>query len=400
MTKRLPAVKTQKGWSPLLKRFTVRNYKNFKDEICLDFSDVAGYQFNLDCIHNGLISKMIIYGRNATGKTNLASAILDISFTLIGEPRLFRGKEIMLNADSAEKTALFQYEFSFGETEIVYEYAKESRAEIKWEKLSVDGAVIFECDFTCDSYNFSNLKKIGAGTVNTEIYRQSIVPRCDVTRVGEVTVIPFLRWLFSNAVFAQDSAVTALFGYVTNMDIVKTQTTGGSTSQYDRFFKTLENSNNLHELEEFFNAMGIACRLELKKLPDGQYDLYFAHERKVPFFSTASSGTLALFELYRRIIYSNLSPSLLYMDEFDAFYHYEMSENLVRFLKKKYPKCQIILTTHNTNLMSNRIMRPDCLFILSRSGTLTALCSATERELREGHNLEKMYKAGEFDRYE
>lgn len=70
------------------------------------------------------------------------------------------------------------------------------------------------------------------------------------------------------------------------------------------------------------------------------------------------------------------------------------------FFKQKYPKCQMIMTSHNTNLMTNRIMRPDCLFILSRKGTLTALCNATERELREGHNLEKMYISGEFEKYE
>lgn len=32
-----------------------------------------------------------------------------------------------------------------------------------------------------------------------------------------------------------------------------------------------------------------------------------------------------------------------------------------------------------------------------KKGTLTALCNATERELREGHNLEKMYISGEFE---
>lgn len=48
----------------------IKNYKNFKDEICLDFSNTAGYQFSTDCLYDGLISKMLIYGRNATGKTN------------------------------------------------------------------------------------------------------------------------------------------------------------------------------------------------------------------------------------------------------------------------------------------------------------------------------------------
>lgn len=34
----------------MLKKFTVKNYKNFKDEISLDFSKIAGYQFNKDCL--------------------------------------------------------------------------------------------------------------------------------------------------------------------------------------------------------------------------------------------------------------------------------------------------------------------------------------------------------------
>ena len=44
----------------------------------IDFSNVDGYQFSTDCITEQLISKMIIYGRNATGKTNFGKALLDI----------------------------------------------------------------------------------------------------------------------------------------------------------------------------------------------------------------------------------------------------------------------------------------------------------------------------------
>ena len=140
--------------------------------------------------------------------------------------------------------------------------------------------------------------------------------------------------------------------------------------------------------------------MKFQKLPDGQMELYFAHDKLVPFYETASSGTRALVEIYRRLISRATDASLIYLDEFDAFYHYEMAENVIRFFKQRYPKCQIIMTSHNTNLMTNRIMRPDCLFILSRKGTLTALCNATQRELREGHNLEKMYISGEFEKYE
>ena len=63
---------------------------------------------------------------------------------------------------------------------------------------------------------------------------------------------------------------------------------------------------------------------------------------------------------------------------------------------KKMKNTQVVLNSHNTNLLTNRIMRPDCYFILTKD-KLTSLANATSRELREGHNLEKLYMSGEFN---
>ena len=57
---------------------------------------------------------------------------------------------------------------------------------------------------------------------------------------------------------------------------------------------------------------------------------------------------------------------------------------------------QTILTSHNTYLANNELLRPDCYFILN-NGALTSFADSTQRELREGHNLEKMLRQGEFD---
>ena len=85
----------------MLKRFTVRNYKNFKDEISLDFSKIGEYSFNEDCL-----SMRLIYGRNTTGKTNFGRALLDIKTLLYG---MFRNDEnsVLINADSQKDTAKF-----------------------------------------------------------------------------------------------------------------------------------------------------------------------------------------------------------------------------------------------------------------------------------------------------
>lgn len=384
----------------MLKKFAVRNYKNFKDDISIDFENIAGYQFGMDCITDGMIGKALIYGRNATGKTNLGLALIDIWFAMVPIPRSI-GDGLFLNADSTEDRATFSYTFQFGSQELVYQYARFSNQELSNEKLLIDGTLIFECDFDRQAYDFDNLDYIHAETANVERYLQSL-DRGEEAGETEGYPIPFLRWLIGNVAFDNDSVLIRFSNYVRKMAILRgnRDMTRSPKRIYDNFYESLEKPEKLQDFQDFLNAMGIACRLELKQLPDGQRELYFAHEKLVPFFTNASSGTLALANLYRRIVSAIGDASFLYLDEFDAFYHYEMAENVIQFLKEKYPKCQMILTSHNTNLMTNRLMRPDCLFILSREGTLTPLCDATGRELREGHNLEKMYISGEFERYE
>ena len=365
----------------MLKKFTVSNYKNFKDEISLDFSKIGEYSFNADCL-----SMRLIYGRNATGKTNFGRALLDIKILLYG---MFRNDEnsVLINADSQD-TAKFIYEFQFGSDEVIYKYSRFANTELCDEELYINGEAIFKCDFKNSKFDFKGLSIISAETVNTNRYLKK-------DEMDNGYVLPFLRWLINNTVFSDDSVLIRLSKYVRKMDMI---TVGHDLLYSNRnFLENLKNPVYLHNFEDFLNVMGIECKLVLQELPDGQAELYFSQNKLVPFYSTASSGTLALTSLYQKIV-SNCS--LIYIDDFAAFYHYEMAEKLISFFKTKYPKCQLIMTSHNTNLMTNKIMRPDCLFILSSRGTLTALCDATERELREGHNLEKMYIRGEFEKYE
>lgn len=365
----------------MLKKFTVSNYKNFKDEISLDFSKIGEYSFNADCL-----SMRLIYGRNATGKTNFGRALLDIKILLYG---MFRNDEnsVLINADS-QNTAKFIYEFQFGSDEVIYKYSRFANTELCDEELYINGEAIFKCDFKNSKFDFKGLSIISAETVNTNRYLKK-------DEMDNEYVLPFLRWLINNTAFSDDSVLIRLSKYVRKMDMI---TVGHDLLYSNRnFLENLKNPVYLHNFEDFLNVMGIECKLVLQELPDGQAELYFSQNKLVPFYSTASSGTLALTSLYQKIV-SNCS--LIYIDDFAAFYHYEMAEKLISFFKTKYPKCQLIMTSHNTNLMTNKIMRPDCLFILSSRGTLTALCDATERELREGHNLEKMYIRGEFEKYE
>ena len=82
-------------------------------------------------------------------------------------------------------------------------------------------------------------------------------------------------------------------------------------------------------------------------------------------------------------------------EEFDAFYHFDLSINVCKTLFKE--DFQVFMSSHNTMLLSNDFIRPDCGFIIGNN-KIDAICNLTSRgELRQGHNIEKMYRAGSFD---
>ena len=87
--------------------------------------------------------------------------------------------------------------------------------------------------------------------------------------------------------------------------------------------------------------------------------------------------------------------SLYFIDEFDAFTTMNYQSSVQKRLRR-ISDVQVFTTTHNTDLMSNDLLRPDCYFLLENN-SINAISELTEKELRQAHNLQKMYKAGAFN---
>ncbi len=85
--------------------------------------------------------------------------------------------------------------------------------------------------------------------------------------------------------------------------------------------------------------------------------------------------------------------TFVFIDEFDAFYHFKLSFEVCRLLFKL--DCQVFTSSHNTYLMTNNLLRPDCNFIV-HDNKIKALCDCTDKELRFGHNIEKLFRGDTF----
>lgn len=364
----------------MLQLFEVSGFKNFKDTIKLDFSDVRDYKFNTNCISNDLIGKIIVYGKNSIGKSNLGLAIFDIVSHLSSKnvtPNLY---DYYLNVASLDDYAEFHYVFQFGKDQVDYRYRKNEKQTLIYEKLALNGTLLFEYDYQKSRGNTTGIKNL-APTLNWAFQDLDCI----------------FKYVINNTVLDDDHPLRKMMRFVNNMLWFRSLDENryiGFKTKSDDYYDFLFDDEVLKEFEQFLHDSGIEENLTIKMDADGKKRLYFDTETPLPFFKVASNGTRALYTFF--YWYKTAKDvSLMFIDEFDAYYHFELAESIVSILEKMN-NTQVILTSHNTNLLTNKIMRPDCYFILTKD-KLTSLANATSRELREGHNLEKLYMSGEFN---
>lgn len=364
----------------MLKLFEVTGFKNFENTIRLDFSDTRDYKFNDCCISDGMLSKIIVYGNNSVGKSNLGLAIFDIVTHLTTNhvgPDLY---DYYLNVNNKAGYAEFHYVFSFDSGEVDYRYRKNDKQTLVYESVALNGKRLFVYDYEDGRGDLTGLETLTT-TLNLSFRGSDSI----------------LKYAIANSSLAPEHPLYQMQQFVSHMlwfrSLDENRYIGYKADSKD-YYDFIFQGNMLREFEGFLHKAGVKENLVAKKDADGTERLYFDTRTPLPFFKVASNGTRALYTFF----YWNKTASdvsLMFIDEFDAFYHYELSETLVMLLEQK-PGFQAILTSHNTNLLTNRIMRPDCYFILTGE-KLTSLSNATSRELREGHNLEKLYMSGEFD---
>jgi AAA15 family ATPase/GTPase len=369
----------------MLRKFKVSNFKSFEKDFEIDLTNVNGYEFNKDSIKEGIVNNAIIYGQNGTGKSNLALAIFDIIEHLTDKQRNEAVYKNYLNAYCKPSVACFYYEFSINSKVVVYEYKKSDYKTIVYERFRIDNEELVLFDRTKTSNAKISFK--GAETLKTDI---------------ENNQLSILKYIKNNTELVHNDINTTFLSFFTFIEqmlyfrSLLDKTYFGLDVGRKNILEDIVKKKNVGNFEAFLNQAGIECKLsEVEEL--GVKTIAFNFNSKLlPFFEVASTGTIALsiFYLWYQDIKENKKVSFLFIDEFDAFYHHSLSALIVEKLKET--GVQFILTTHNTSIMTNDLLRPDCYFEMTKK-QIRSLSRSTQKELREAHNIEKMYKAGSFN---
>lgn len=367
----------------MLKRFEVCGFRAFKDRIIFDLS-AREYEFNCELVREGVVKNALIYGPNGIGKSCLGFALFDLVTHLsdnksLNPKYLTEYQNIGLRVDDP---VLFKYVFSFSDDEVVYEYAKSAKKELQWERLEVNGRQIVK-------WNFENADDCDIATLSEKGLRVDLSDN----------KLSMIKYIYRNLPTGTMTAIDRLMAFVDGMLWYRSLSDGNSYAGFTNGSASIDSEicrlGKLAGFMEFLKANDLVYDL-ISKTVENEERIFVRDSltnREMAFNNIASTGTRTLMLFYYWSILAFDKLTFLFVDEFDAFFHYRTAAEIAKRLS--HSTFQSVLTSHNTYLMQNEITRPDCCYIMG-PGKVRCLPECTDREIREAHNLEKMYQNGVF----
>ena len=129
--------------------------------------------------------------------------------------------------------------------------------------------------------------------------------------------------------------------------------------------------------------------------------IVFFKRKSFPFpsvFYDESQGNQVFADMLPNLISVLENPGMLIFDEFGNSLHNKLAEKIVKFFMKNANKSQLFITSHDTNLISNSVFRPDQINLITFNDAKGSKVTRISKfKPREAQNLEKMYLGGMFE---
>ena len=376
----------------MLLEFRTKNYKSFADEICfsmqpapkqkgLDYSVISRKAGSKQ--YKGL-STAVIYGPNASGKTNLIGAMDTFrSIVLRGN---IRNADLSTPNHAASSLELIpnchgdaaptEFSVKFIEDNLLVDYSiridlgmfmdKDYSRKILEEKLSVNEKTVFlrketvDVDLPSTIKSYINLSARKNASAALEIARNSLTD----------------TELFLNNGFKSIYApklVAKILNWFNNRFIVIYRSE--DIRLVRRFTDPKDNtvyvSNTLTEAAKEFGITGNALGYIPKSDPEGEdVELYSLIDQKmIPAEVFESYGTIRFINEFPLVILALLTGSTLVMDEFDASIHPMALMNIINIFHNddiNKNGAQLVFNTHNPIFLDASLLRRDEIKFVER----------------------------------
>ena len=429
----------------MLAGFSVENFKSFKERAILKMFASKGRMHKNHCVEfkdKKVLKTAMIFGANASGKTNLIDAMAfskNIIINGIYEP--INGNYFKINDEAINAPGIFDFDIIIDNKEYSYGIAVSYEKGVilsEWlyliKKFGSDEC-IYDRNLEKDNrYSIKNDKKYNdirkrcydafEGNVTIELSKKTIlsdiVERNRSNNKELQDIINVYMW-FSKKLFILYPASKYLGINSTNnnnlSEIVEFDT-GIEKIEHSTIVNTLDNLFDENQYNEDMLRKNIMKKISLSgsypfKLLDGSTVILHNEENgKVSYnktefdhgnsnnlfqYSDESDGTKRLLDLLP--FYNLDEDATIVVDEIDRSLHTIL---LREFLNRFYNKCdkqskQLIMTTHDTNIMDLNILRQDEIWFAERDNNhKSSLYSLSKYKVHFDTVVERNYLMGRY----
>lgn len=411
--------------------FSVQNFRSIREKVTLDFRATTDkhqqeyFVVDIPKPKMRILKMAMIYGANASGKSNVLLALSFLRFIILNDPEN-KNIELPSEAHALDRTSSTVFELVFYHNGVVYEYGIElylSNSCIKSEALYHyplgKKAIVYTRELTDVSSLTYHYNWIGA-EVSTDFKRsmkELIQNKSVLASIGSVKnngPINHARDWFLTTLKPIVKPETDLYGYVMHQYFFK----GNPESKTKEFFlNQLRNADfnidellpqqhefSLTEIPEFLKKELIRRYEENgKTVKQDQKIVNVSLELKhgagissyMLDFGEESLGTQRYFG-FIGLLFELTQSRLVLIDEIESSLHIDLIIHfLVTFLRNS-SMGQLVFTSHNTALLKEKeILRRDAIWITDRKPDgSTSLTSVSEYPVRKEHSIDSLYRKG------
>lgn len=369
----------------MLKKMYLTNFLSFLERTEFDFT-ASKYSIlsETNVYNNEVLKGALFIGPNASGKSNALKGLEFLIKLIKGEGTTFSNYRCLF---SKNPITTVEYEFVFSKKNVDYKIEYNAQTKSISEDLLID--------------NVSVLKRNG----KTGELRISD-PIISDNNLDSDTL--FLRTAsFNTGRFPQEPILRELMNYLFNSYCIDGYNQGahwGKTIKKYAEEHGVENINKyLHDLNyDFFIEYGTESSGEGLTIKIGSDQKSIFLKRKsfpVPIiFYSESQGNQVFADMLPNLIKSIENPGMLVFDEFGNSLHNRLAEKIIKFFMKNANSSQMFITSHHTNLISNSVLRPDQINLITfKDSKGSKVNRISQFKPREAQNMEKMYLGGMFE---
>lgn len=408
----------------MLIMFRVRNFASFKEEIILDMRAIAYKDMKshvLESERNKVVKTLAIFGKNASGKSNLISAIYYFESFVYNQffdsgnrddevdlgdkmPNIKRSTFKLceqINEDS-EFEILFRhdnktYQYGF----VIHDIPEEKKYIIKEEWLMVDDKMVF--DRQQDITNFGKKYEKELRKIDKQRDDRLYIGVLDYFAQGEIKEI------------VDDFKEYLKHKLNVHFELILEGSVKGLVSGVSLSKKIVENEEYKKTIETFIRVADVGITgLSIEENTDEKakerfpYKIKTIHDvyndegkviRQEKFeLNMESSGTIRYFSFIQHILNIIEDGGVFIVDELSARLHPILTKFIVDLFQGKMNKeAQLIFTTHDISLMNrHQFRRDEIAFVEKNKKGESILYTLADIKARSDASFAKDYMAGKY----